>query len=112
MLDWKTAIVSLSLLLLLAGCGGDNAITIQTKGMVFDRETLTVKAGQPVSLRVINRDGYAHAFDMDEFDIHAALAAKETLTFSFTPDKPGRYEFYCGTPGHKMAGMVGALVVE
>lgn len=28
------------------------------------------------------------------------------------PAEPGRYRFYCGSPGHAAAGMVGVLVVE
>jgi uncharacterized cupredoxin-like copper-binding protein len=73
---------------------------------------ITVKAGQPVSLRLVNRDGYAHAFYIDEFNIHTWLAANETAELSFTPEKPGRYPFYCSSPGHEMAGMVGTLIVE
>ena len=55
----------------------------------------------------INRDGYTHAFD-----IHRTLAARETLEITFTPEEAWRYEFYCGSPGHQAAGMVGVLAVE
>ena len=72
----------------------------------------TRKAGQAVALRVVNRDGYAHAFDIDDLDIHAPLPAKATFDAAFTPQQPGRYRFYCGAPGHEAAGMVGVLVVE
>lgn len=34
------------------------------------------------------------------------------LLAAFTPTEPGRYRFYCGSPGHEAAGMVGLLVVE
>jgi uncharacterized cupredoxin-like copper-binding protein len=33
-------------------------------------------------------------------------------TLEFTPTKPGTYEFICTVPGHKEAGMVGALIVK
>lgn len=101
------------LALLLAGCGsGDGSITIKTDGMRFVADEVYVKAGQPVTLHVVNRDGYAHAFDMDEFDIHAPLPAKVAYDAVFTPTEPGRYRFYCGSPGHEAAGMAGVLVVE
>lgn len=102
------------LLLVLSGCGGQEsqAITIQANGMSFSPARVTVKTGQTVSLRIINRDGYAHAFDLDAFDIHSPLSAKETQNFTFTPGKPGRFPFYCSSPGHKMAGMEGLLIVE
>ena len=75
---WKTLILSLLLLAILAGCGGgeSHTITIQTKGMVFVNDIFTVKAGQPVTLRVINRDGFAHAFDIDDFNIHSPWPPK------------------------------------
>ncbi len=102
------------LLIALSGCGGQESqsITIQARGMSFTPGTVTVRAGRAVSLRIINRDGYAHAFDLDEFDIHAPLSAKETQNFSFTPATPGRFPFYCSSPGHQMAGMEGLLIVE
>ncbi len=55
--------------LLLAACASDNEITIRTAGMRFVADEVRVKAGQPVTLHVVNRDGFAHAFDIDEFDI-------------------------------------------
>ena len=101
------------ILMLLAACGAaSNTATIQTDGMRFVRDEVRVKAGQPVTLRIINRDGYAHAFDIDVFDIHAPLAANEVREFTITPEQPGRYDFYCGVPGHQPAGMVGVLIVE
>ena len=98
---------------LLAACGrtASNEVTITMKEMAFRQSEITVTAGQPVTLRLVNRDGYAHAFDIDEFNIHTPLAANETLEIRFTPEKPGQYPFYCGSPGHQMAGMVGTLIV-
>lgn len=102
-----------SALALLAACAADDGrITIETDGMRFVQSEVRVKAGQPVTLRVINRDGYAHAFDIDAFDIHALLPAEATFDVTFTPTGPGRYRFYCGSPGHETAGMFGVLVVE
>ena len=99
---------------LLAACSppAPNEATITMKEMAFVQSEITVKAGQPVTLRLVNRDGYAHAFDIDEFDIHTSLAANETAELSLTPEKPGSYPFYCSSPGHEMAGMVGTFIVE
>ena len=109
-------ILSLLIILacLLAACGplASGEATITMKEMAFVQSEITVKAGQPVTLRLVNQDGYAHAFDMDEFDLHTSLAANETAELSLTPEKPGRYPFYCSSPGHSMAGMVGTLIVE
>lgn len=107
-------LLGLLLALLPAACAGaqTNTVTLKLETMRFDQSEVQVKAGQPVTLRIINKDGYTHAFDIDEFDIHTPLAANETLEITFTPDKPGRYTFYCGSPGHQAAGMVGTLIVE
>lgn len=93
-------------------CGSPGELVIKTGGMSFVQNEVHIKAGQPVTLRVVNTDGHAHAFDIDEFDIHAPLAANESKTFVFTPEQAGQYTFYCGSPGHRAAGMAGTLVVD
>ena len=109
-------ILSLLIILvcLLASCRpqATNEATLTMKEMAFEESEITVTAGQPVTLRLVNQDGYAHAFDMDEFDLHTSLAANETAELSLTPEKPGRYPFYCSSPGHAMAGMASTLIVE
>ena len=90
---------------LLAGCGGSaQTVTIRTDGMRFVADEARVRAGEPVTLRVVNRDDYAHAFDIDEFDIHRPLAAKEIAEITLSPEQAGSYRFYCGSPGHAQAG--------
>lgn len=102
----------LTLALHVAACGDGNDVTIKTDGMRFVQDEVRVKAGQAVTLKVVNQDGYAHAFDIDEFAIHAPLPAKASFDATFTPTAAGRYRFYCGSPGHEAAGMAGVLVVE
>jgi uncharacterized cupredoxin-like copper-binding protein len=87
-------------------------ITLKTSGLQFSETELRAQAGQPVNLELFNTDGYAHAFDIDEFNIHVQLPGGETIPLTFTPAQPGTYQFYCGAYGHKGAGMVGTLVVE
>lgn len=102
----------LLLALLLVACGTGNEVTIKTDGMRFVQPEVRIKAGQPAHLALFNVDGYAHAFDIDEFNLHIPLPASETLAFTFTPTAVGRYEFYCGVYGHREAGMLGTLIVE
>lgn len=105
----------LALLFGLAGCGpapAPNEITISSSGMIFSVTEARSKVGQEVVLRLVNRDSYAHAFDIDEFDIHLTLDGKATQVVRLTPTKPGRYAYYCGSPGHRAAGMEGVLIVD
>lgn len=111
-MNWRPLIFALTLaLLLMAGCGPSNQATIQTNGMRFVGDKIHVLAGRPVTLHLVNGDGYAHAFDLDAFDIHLPMPAKNTIEISFTPT-PGTYQFYCGAPGHQAAGMTGTLIVK
>lgn len=108
----RRTLASALMIALLAACGATNDVTIRTAGMRFVSDEVRVKAGQPVTLRVVNQDGYAHAFDIDEFDIHTPLPANAAFDATFTPNAAGRYRYYCGSPGHEAAGMAGVLVVE
>lgn len=109
----RALLCAAGLALLLAGCGGaPDSVTIAMKEMRFRQAEVRVKAGQPVTLRVVNEDGYAHAFDIDAFAIHRPLIAHETAEITFTPEAVGHYTFYCGSPGHVAAGMTGVLIVE
>ncbi len=48
--------------------------------------------------------------DTPKLHVAAGPAAQGKLTF--TPSKPGTYEFFCTVAGHKEAGMVGTLTVK
>ncbi len=107
-------IVLILTILILAGCTSDpgQKVTLRTENFKFNQSELRVKSGQPVALTLVNKDGFAHAFDVDAFDIHIPMPASQTQTLTFTPDQPGAYQFYCGALGHPEAGMVGTLIVE
>lgn len=107
------ALLVLALTLALAACAGQGAgeVTIRLREMRFDAASVQVRAGEPVTLRLVNQDGYQHAFDLDAFDIHLPLPAEARADVRFTPTEPGRYTFYCGSPGHEAAGMTGTLIV-
>lgn len=93
-------------------CTPANQVTIRTQSMRFQQTEIQVEVGQPVTLQLINKDGYTHAFDLDELDLHTPLSANGEATLTFTAEQPGRYAFYCGLPGHREAGMSGTLVVS
>lgn len=101
------------LILLLAACTGshNSQVTLNLQEMGFSQNEIQVQAGQPVTLHLSNKDGYAHAFDLDEFDIHLQLAAEETAELTFTPTRSGSFTFYCSSPGHRAAGMEGSITV-
>ena len=109
-----------------------------TDQLTFDPDTLTIPAGEPITLAftseagvehdlvIADAAGVGHVADDDdamhahgdehgqamEHDLHVAHADPgETVTTAFTIDEPGTYEVYCSVPGHRAAGMVASLTV-
>lgn len=99
----------------------------------FDPATVTVKAGDTITFRIVNNGAIPHDFtlgDQETQDEHeaemaemagmemhdeanaVALAPGETkeLTWHFT--EPGAVLIGCHQPGHYSAGMTGAITVE
>jgi uncharacterized cupredoxin-like copper-binding protein len=108
-------IILLVAVLGIAACGAKaepQAVTLRAQDIKFDMQTLTVKAGQPVELTYINEGVIDHAFQIDNVVAEQKVRPGETHTFRFTIQEPGTYRFVCVMPGHEMAGMVGALVVD
>ena len=71
-----------------------------------------MKGGGVLGLFVVNKDGIAHAFDVDRLGIHVQLPANSTTAIAINPTAPGRLDFFCGVPGHRDAGMAGTIDVE
>lgn len=133
--------VVLTLLLAACGQSQSAASTSQTlsvtaKEFAFVPAALSVQAGQPVTISLQNTGAVEHDWSVPEIEISgeakssgdtpsghmmgdagdepklhvaASIGGKGTLTF--TPSKPGTYEYYCTVAGHKEAGMVGTLTV-
>jgi len=78
----------------------------------FVETSLQMKNGEVLGLFVINRDGFAHSFDIDALDVHVQLPADSTTAVAIKPTANGQLEFYCAVPGHRDAGMVGTIAVD
>lgn len=87
----------------------------------FAPNILTARAGQPINLKLVNKDnslhtdgGGWHQFAIDELGVDFKIAPLETSEVSFTIDRPGTYDFYCGIccGGKANPYMHGQLIVE
>ena len=139
----SASILMVGFILLLAACGQSQSavstpqtLTVAAKEFAFAPATLTVKAGQPVTLSLQNTGAVDHDWSVQEIEIsgeakssgdvpaghmmggtgdepklHVAVGTGGKGTLTFTPSKPGTYAFYCTVAGHKEAGMVGTLTV-
>ena len=112
------------------------ALSVAAKEFAFAPAALTAKAGQPITISLQNTGAVEHDWSVREIEIsgeakssgdapsghmmgssgdepklHVAAGTGGKGTLTFTPSKPGTYEYYCTVAGHKEAGMVGTLTV-
>jgi uncharacterized cupredoxin-like copper-binding protein len=95
----------------------------------FSPGTITVPAGEPVTIRLVNEDPIGHEWIVGTDDVHArhrtgtepfhneiptevTIEAFEARTTTVIFDEPGDYAFICHLPGHEAYGMAGTLRVE
>jgi uncharacterized cupredoxin-like copper-binding protein len=107
---------------------GANA-TINIHFSKFAPGTITVPAGEPVTITLVNDDPIGHEWIVGTDDVHArhrtgtepvhdeiptevTLEAFETRETTVTFDAPGEYAFICHLPGHEAYGMAGTVRVE
>jgi uncharacterized cupredoxin-like copper-binding protein len=110
--------------LLLGACGSGSSVgangslVITMEEMRFSPNRLDLKAGQSVTVTLVNKGSVRHdlAFPSAEMP---GLAGIETLTLpgqtshvTLRFDQPGTYRFLCTIEGHAVAGMTGAVFVS
>ena len=87
----------------------------------FDQSEIRLKAGEPVTIRLRSLDnshhtdgGGKHQFAVDELGVDIIAQPLNTNYATFTPDKPGKYAFYCDIccGGRANPTMNGTLIVE
>lgn len=74
---------------------------------------LRVAEGAVVAITLTNADGAMHDIAVPEFGAQSDQVIGEgaATTIVFRATKGGTFEYLCTIPGHKLAGMVGKLVV-
>lgn len=127
--------------LLLVGCAAPpvqkTEIILTASEFAFEPSSITVKAGQPVTLTIKNKGTVEHDFVIEKisvkdiavptddgmnmdmghdmtgmnYDVHVATMSGKNNSVTFTPLSAGTYQFFCTVKGHKEAGMTGTLVV-
>lgn len=117
---WAAVAGAVATSVVAAGSGSGGAIladvptttaTLTLQRTSFAETSLEMRSGDVLGLFILNRDGFAHSFDIDALDIHVQLAANSTTAVTVKPTGAGTLEYYCAVPGHREAGMVGSLAV-
>lgn len=103
--------------------------TIEFRFSKFKQEELTVPAGVPVTIHLVNQDPIGHEWIVGDDGTHArhrtgtepyhdgiptevSLRAFETKTTVVTFETPGDYSYVCHLPGHEEYGMKGIIRVR
>ncbi|RME30705.1 cytochrome c oxidase subunit II [Candidatus Woesearchaeota archaeon] len=90
----------------------EKEIELTARNWEFIPNTITVKEGDYVSLKITSED-VTHGFSLPAFGINEQLEPGKTVEVEFVADKKGTFPFacsvYCGR-GH--GSMTGKLVVE
>jgi plastocyanin len=101
----------------LSSSGGSSAETAKKTTVLIAKDVkfeglVEANSGEALGLLITNQDPFEHSFDIDALNIHVRLPAKGTAAVVLKANQAGTLEYYCGVPGHKAGGMVGALVVR
>lgn len=103
--------------------GGGNGTTATTEDhsehevaligteFAFDPSSITVDAGQEITLVLTNEGVLEHDLVIDGITLDMLVQPGETTEEKVT-FAAGTYVFYCTIPGHREAGMEGTLVAE
>ncbi len=83
-------------------------IDIVSGNLFFSPNRLKLIKGQNVKINFKNKG--IHTFTIDELGVNVMLTGN-TGSVEFTPNKSGKFEYYCAIPGHREGGMVGDLEV-
>jgi uncharacterized cupredoxin-like copper-binding protein len=104
-----------------------DTLMVEMREFAFRPAVLRVRAGHPITLRLVNRGQIAHQFEADALKGVALTVSDEQVRLeglrfeilrlqpgasaavSFTPRQKGRFPFACTIEGHREAGMVGIL---
>jgi uncharacterized cupredoxin-like copper-binding protein len=111
--------------LILGACGGGDGtqpapasktFSVDATEFAFAPNTFTAKVGEAVSFTVTNNGTLEHNFVV--FDPSGAelgrvvIPAGRSANVNVTPSAAGTYALVCDIPGHREAGMEGALTVN
>ena len=76
----------------------------------FQPPDLAARAGDPVTVQLVNHGTSAHTFTIDELNVDRSLDPGQSATVTFTPATSGTFAFYCRF--HGASGMTGTLTVS
>lgn len=68
---------------------------IRAFNVLNEPETLTVRKGTSVSIKIENKSPISEGFSIDAYNIKEVIKAGETKTVTFVADKAGAFTIWC-----------------
>jgi plastocyanin len=99
----RLAGLALSLVLLLAACGGSSSggsgagaqVTLTIQGFAFHPDTLTEPGGQQATVSITNEDSVTHNFTLDDGGVSRDVPAGQTVEVTVPFPATGTAGFHC-----------------
>jgi plastocyanin len=95
-----------------SACRSAMAVVVQAFDLGFRPTEITLPATGSMRLVLDNTGGLVHNLTVDALSIQIVASRGRSNEAVVTDPPPGTYEFYCSVSGHKLAGMVGKLIVR
>jgi heme/copper-type cytochrome/quinol oxidase subunit 2 len=107
-----TRALAVAFVLAAAGAGARTSdVEIRVSSQGFDPAVVTLRKGEAVQI-VLSSGGGEHCFAVDDFRVEKRVLPGRPTRFEFTPDRAGRFPFYCCVETGKAAEVErGELVV-
>jgi plastocyanin len=92
----------------------EGAIVVEMRGFRYEPETVSVPAGEDVTIAAVNRGRINHTFTVEALRLDSGvLRPGETKVITFAaPASPRTYVIVCTEEGHDEEGMIGRLIIE
>ena len=90
---------------------GAAEVTVVARESSFSPSEVRVSAGDTVNLVLENQGSLPHDITIPALGFSLPAAPGATASAALSAARPGTYEFFCSVPGHREAGMTGALGV-
>lgn len=88
-------------------------VTVVAQEYRFEPDTIRVKKGSRVVIRLENRGTQPHEFEIEALDFEIGpIRPGTSAEAAFVAEKPGTYTYVCNVDGHQQKGMRGTLIVE
>ncbi len=77
-----------------AAQAAENDYTLTLKNNEFVSDALSVPAGQPFTLKIVNADAAPEEFESPDLHVEKLVAGSGEVTLRFGPLDPGTYSFF------------------